>query len=584
MAHAPRLGATVTERGVTFRLWSTDATTHEVRLYDATGTHVIGSAPLASEGAHVFAATVAGVGHGARYRFVLDGHEVGDPYARWLPDGVLRPAMVYAARHRFIHAPVARPLREHVIYELHVGTFTPAGTYAAAAAHLRALAQLGVTAIELMPVAAFAGHHGWGYDGVAPFAPHAAYGTPDELRALVDAAHGVGLAVLLDVVYNHFGPAGNDLAAYSRTYVRDAQTGWGEAPDFRQPAMRALAVASARDWLEAYQLDGLRIDAVHALIDDGERHILREITDAAHALGRPVLVIAEDERNEPALVERLGVDGIWADDFHHAVHVTLTGERDGYYAAYAPGAGTIARAIERGWLYEGQVVDPRTGRTRGTPALGLPAEAFVYCLQNHDQVGNRALGERLHALVPLEAYAGASTLLLFLPMTPVLFMGQEWAASTPFQYFTDHAPALGAQVAAGRREEFKAFRAFADPAARAAIPDPQDPATHARSTLAWAERERPPHGRVLALYQALLALRRTDPVLVHGRREQLSAHADEDLLIVRRWHAGAARTLLWNLSAHDRAVAVAPVARVLVASRPVRLPVLPAWAAVVIDA
>ena len=587
MDDLPPQGALVVDGSTTFRLWSPPHARCLVRLYDDAGRVATRDVPMADEGDGYRAVTIAGVGHGARYRFVLDGDEVNDPYARWLPEGVDAPAMVYEARHAWQHAPVHRPLHEHVIYELHVGTFTDEGTYAAAAARLPELAALGVTAIELMPVAAFGGRYGWGYDGVAHHAPHFSYGTPDELRALVDAAHGHGLAVILDVVYNHFGPAGNVLRRYSPAYfAQDIVNAWGEAPDYRVPQMRAYALDNVGTWLDDFRVDGLRVDAVHAIADPSERHIARELVARARRAPHPVLMIAEDDRNWPALVTDLGFDAIWADDFHHAVHVTLTGEQDGYYAAYTAGAATIANAIERGWLYEGQR-SPTHDAPRGAPAGALRASSFVYCLQNHDQVGNRAMGERLAALTSIDAACAAAALLLFLPMTPMLFAGEEWAASSPFAYFTDHDAELGRLVSEGRRREFARFAAFADPEARARIPDPQAPSTFAASKLQWDERARGEHARVLALYRALLAFRRDDAVMraTAGDRAALSARADGDLLIVtRRAASGEARALYVNTGPDARPRPWPDGARVLLATTDRAAgdaDALPGWAAVV---
>jgi maltooligosyltrehalose trehalohydrolase len=396
-------------------------------------------------------------------------------------------------------------------------------------------------------VAAFAGERGWGYDGVAWFAPHRAYGSPDQLRALVDAAHGLGLSVLLDVVYNHFGPAGNYLAAYADSYFcADLHNAWGQAPNFSDPALRGLVLDNARYWLEEFGFDGLRLDATHSIVDPSTQHILSELADLAHSLSPPRLLIAEDERNLAELVDDVGLDAIWADDFHHQLRVTLTNERSGYYGAYEPSVQAVADAINRGWIYAGQR-HAITGAPRGSSADALPAEALVYCIQNHDQVGNRALGDRLTARVGQEAFRGASLLLLFLPMTPLLFMGQEWGATSPFLYFTDHEPALGELVTEGRRREFAAFPEFSEPEQRRLIPDPQAPSTFSASKLRWSELEQPEHGRTHQLYQAALRLRRQDRVLAHSRREQLLAQALGDILVVNRWLDNERRVLVMNL-------------------------------------
>ncbi len=560
---AGRLGAELGAGGVNFRAWSTRARAMAVALFDASGARVEREAPLEPVGGGRFEAFVPGLGAGALYKFRLDGELFPDPYARALPFGVHGPARVtdpnaYAWRR----PPRREPLSGRtVLYELHVGTFTPEGTFAAARARLPALAALGVTTVELMPLSSFAGRRGWGYDGVAHFAPHAAYGAPDELKAFVDAAHELGLSAWLDVVYNHFGPEGNYLGAYSPEYFSPrAPTPWGDGPDFAAAPMRRYALDNALYWLDEFRFDGLRLDATHHVHDPGPRHVLLELAERARSLegGRPVLV-AEDERNDPALVTKLGLDGVWADDVHHALHVLLTGERDGYYAGYGPGAGELARAIERGWLYEGQRW-PLTGRSRGAPASGLEAPQLVYALQNHDQVGNRARGERLNHLVSPAAFRGASALLLFLPMTPLLFMGQEWGASSPFLYFTDFPEPLGGQVSEGRRREFAGFAAFGAGGERAEVPDPQAEATFAASVLDWGERDAPGHRETLALYAALLRLRREDPVLADASRERLRAGVERGLLWAWRWGAGGGhRALVWNLRGEPAPLGTLPL-------------------------
>jgi maltooligosyltrehalose trehalohydrolase len=551
-AGRPRLGAHVEGSAVRFAAF-TQAKSCAVRLVNAAGAE-LSTLVMEALGDGYFELKVPGVEQGALYWFVIDGRPFPDPYARFLPQGVHGPAMVCVANYALRHLPPERPLREQVIYELHIGTFTDEGTFAAARRRLPALAELGITTVELMPVAAFAGERGWGYDGVALYAPHAAYGTPDELRELVDAAHGLGLSLLLDVVYNHFGPSGNYLAAYAPSYFSDQlENAWGKAPNFAEPALRDLVLDNARYWLREFAFDGLRLDATHALFDASPRHILEELAEEAHALEPPQLVIAEDERNQAELVSSVGLDALWADDFHHQLRVTLTGEQHGYYAAYEPSARGVAQVINRGWLYQGER-NPVTGEARGSSANALPAEALVYCIQNHDQVGNRALGDRLSAQLELEAFRGASLLLLFLPMTPLLFMGQEWAATSPFLYFTDHEPELGEQVRQGRRREFAGFPEFADPEARERIPDPQAADTFQRSKLRWAERELPEHQTTLALYREALALRRTDAVLARSGRAQLLAQSADDVLFVHRWSDGERRVLVMNLGSSGVAV------------------------------
>jgi maltooligosyltrehalose trehalohydrolase len=530
-----QLGAKVTARGVQFGAFASAARECSVRLFDP-ARRAQRTLPLEPLGAGYFALEVPGLSAGALYKLVLDGQELPDPYARFLPDGVHGVARVESSEHSFRNArPAPMPLARQVIYELHVGTFTKEGTYRAAQARLPYLAELGVTTIELMPLSSFPGARGWGYDGVAHFAPFAAYGSPDELRDFVDEAHGLGLRVLLDVVYNHFGPAGNYLGAYSdRYFTSDLHTPWGEAPRFAEAPMRRYVLDNALYWLEEFRFDGLRLDATHAIVDPSEQHVLHDLVLAVRAAIPGALLIVEDERNEPECVTKLGFDAIWADDFHHQLRVTLTGERDGYYAGYEPGVEGLARVIERGWLYEGQPF-PTNGKPRGRPAEQLEPPAFVYCIQNHDQIGNRALGQRLNHEVSLDAYCLASVLLLFLPMTPLLFMGQEWAASTPFLFFTAHDAELGAHVTAGRRREFAHFAAFSEPALQQAIPDPQGAETFRRSKLDWDECTEAAHARVGDLYRRLLKLRREDEILNQvARRADVRVRTHGSVLAVWR--------------------------------------------------
>ena len=573
--------------GVRFAAF-TDASHCSVALASSDGATETTTLSMTKSADGYFERFVPGLGAGARYWFVVDGKRLPDPYARSLPEGVHGPAEVVTTSFVFEHALPSRSLAEQVIYELHVGTFTEEGTFEAARRRLPTLVELGVTTIELMPVAAFAGNRGWGYDGVALFAPHAAYGSADELRALVDTAHGLGLGVLLDVVYNHFGPSGNYLAAYSARYFQqDLHNAWGQAPNFAEPALRELVLENARYWLEQFAFDGLRLDATHSITDPSTKHILSELAELGRGLSPPRLLIAEDERNLADLVTTVGLHAIWADDFHHQLRVTMTNERSGYYAAYERSVQGIADAINRGWIYSGQR-HAITGTPRGSSADALPAEALVYCIQNHDQVGNRAFGERLSAQVGHGWFRGASLLLLFLPMTPLLFMGQEWAADSPFLYFTDHEPELGKLVTEGRRREFAAFPEFADPEQRRSIPDPQSPSTFEASKLRWSERELAEHRQTLELYRSALAMRRKDPVLARSGREQLLAQASGDVLIVQRWLNDDRRVLVMNLQ--NRKLPLARVwpglrlrgARTLLSSEPQAGEDLPPGAAVVL--
>lgn len=538
-------------------MFTTTAREVAVRLYSDAHANDARTVGLDAKGDGQFEIHIAGVLPGALYTFVLDGDETPDPYARFMPSGVHGPARVTTHVRMEGLADPAAP-SQWSIYELHVGTFSSEGTYRGAQALLASVAELGFTAIQIMPLAAFPGERGWGYDGVALYAPYAPYGEPDDLRALVNHAHGLGLAVVIDVVYNHFGPAGNYLWRYSPAYfTKEVETPWGPAPDFAHTPMRSLVVENARYWLEEFGADGLRLDATHAIHDTSKEHVLHEITALAQAMKPPRRVFFEDERNDPMVVRDLGADGVWADDFHHQVHALLTGERDGYYEAYEPTVASLAKAINQGFTYTGQPFPPWKGKSRGKSPRehGVAPQSLVYCIQNHDQIGNRALGNRLSQQIATDAYCAASVLLFFLPMTPLVFMGQEWASTSPFLFFSDHEGELGEAVRKGRREEFKTFSAFADPAVRDAIPDPQAKSTFEASKLVWDERERAPHVRVLATYRAMLNLRRTDPVLSAASRwEDFEAIAHGDVLEVVRRNGSDTRRLFVSFSDRNQCV------------------------------
>ena len=445
-----------------------------------------------------------------------------------------------------------------MIYELHVGTFTPAGTFRGIIERLPYLRDLGVTAIELMPIADFPGTRNWGYDGVALFAPARCYGTPDDLRALVDAAHRTGLAVLLDVVYNHAGPDGAYLFSFSPWYFTDRHPSpWGKSVNLDGPhstPVRDFLIENALHWIQEYHLDGLRLDATHAMQDDSPRHFLSELSTRVHATSpdRHVAVIAEDHRNLAGMVAPVdsggwSLDGVWADDFHHQVRRALAGDSDGYYVDYSGSTKDIAATIAQGWFFTGQH-STYLGAPRGSDASGVPPKRFVVCLQNHDQVGNRALGERLNHEVDPAALRSATVLLLTLPQTPLLFMGQEWAASTPFLYFTDHHAELGRLVTEGRRREFEGFAAFSEPAACALIPDPQALTTFDGSRLRWHERDDAMHAGMLRLHQSLLRLRREDPALRGADAPTFGVHAlDDDTLVLVRWSGQTMRAVVVRL-------------------------------------
>jgi maltooligosyltrehalose trehalohydrolase len=537
------LGANVVDGGVEFRVWAPASERVDVVVY---GPGAEALHPLAAEADGWFGGVVEGIGAGARYRYRLDGKDAfPDPASRSQPDGVHGPSAVVdpSAFTWTDDGWRGVPLDALSIYEVHVGTATPAGTFDALIERLDDIADLGVTAVEPMPIAEFPGAHNWGYDGVYLYAPDGAYGGPEAFRRFVDAAHARGLAVILDVVYNHLGPEGNYLHAVTggRYFTDRHCTPWGDAIDYANPAVRELAIQNAIHWAREYHVDGLRLDATHAILDDSPRHVLQEMRERVRAAlppDRHFVLIAEDERNERRVVtpppEGCGLDGVWADDLHHQLRRHLAGDHEAYFSDYTGSVEDIVRTLERGWFYEGQT-SRNHGVPRGTPAVGLPPAAFVHCIQNHDQVGNRALGDRLTDGVPLPAYRAASALLLLSPYTPLLWMGQEWAATSPFQYFTDHPEELGRQVTEGRRREFGRFSAFADPAVRERIPDPQVPETFTRSKLCWRERQRMPHAGVMALYRELLRLRRTHPALRRRDRASFSVAAlGEHALSLRR--------------------------------------------------
>ncbi len=542
-AEGPSLGARSEAAGVRFTAWSDKARDVSVVLYDRHNEPSREVALGRTEEPHTFMTFVRQLRPGALYDFKLDGRIAVDPYARSLPFGVHGPAQVTAPLKP--HAGARRRVSlddNEVLYELHVGTFTADGTFEAARQRLPELRELGITTIELMPIAAFAGKRGWGYDGVGLFAPFAPYGSAQDLSTFLDTAHTLGMSVILDVVYNHLGPDGDPLPAFSDAYFdSERRNAWGKAPALEKQAFRRLILDNARYWLKDLGFDGLRLDATHELEPGGDPHILGELARVARSCSPAAVLFAEDSRNDPRALLDHGLDAVWSDDFHHALHVLLTSEQDGYYGAFSGHLSDLAQVIERGQLFEGQL--SASGKPRGKSAAGVPAQRFVFALQNHDQVGNRAHGERLHTLAGLDAFCAASLLLLFLPATPMLFMGQEWAASAPFLYFSDHAGELGMRVSHGRRQEFGHFSAFRD-ADIAQIPDPQAESTFLRSKLDWSERRWPEHAQTLALYRRALELRRTDAVLSAAR--ELSVGTLGNTLWAVRRNAHGERLLLFN--------------------------------------
>jgi maltooligosyltrehalose trehalohydrolase len=505
------------------------------------------------------------------YKLAVDGEgPFPDPWSRAQPLGVHGPSSIDQPDFAWSDGDwKGVPLEELVLYELHVGTATPEGTFEALIPKLGTLKELGVTALELMPVASAPGARNWGYDGVFPFAPAEIYGGPRGLRRLVDAAHRAGLAVLLDAVYNHLGPDGNYLRCFSRRYFTgEVHTPWGEAVNFDgkgcQP-VREFALANAEMWIRDYHLDGLRLDATHEIVDRSTPHLLAELVERARAAGsdRQVIVIAENDRNDPNLVRPaarggLGLDGVWADDFHHELRRAFAGDSEGYFQDYRGTTQELAETLNEGWFYRGQF-SPNQGRPRGESARDVEPPRFVYCIQNHDQIGNRPLGTRLGQDVSPAAFRAMSALLLCAPHTPLLFMGQEWNARTPFLYFTDHEPELGKKVTEGRRSEFKAFSGFH----HVEVPDPQAVETFTRSKLDWNERLAEPHRGIWRLYAELLRLRREHPAMRKVARGSFEARAlDEEALELDRTGDGKGLRLVVQLDG-AREVSLAG-ARVLV--------------------
>jgi maltooligosyltrehalose trehalohydrolase len=507
-------GAELQGEGVLFRTWATGKKNLSVVVL---GDHenVVREIPMEREASGYYSAIDPAASPGTLYKYRLDNNVVPDLASRFQPQGVHGPSQVVDG-HSFGWTdsewkPTA--LHELVIYELHVGTFTREGTFEAIAARFDYLKGIGVNAIELMPIADFAGDRNWGYDGVSIYAPSRAYGKPDDLRTLVNVAHQAGLTVILDVVYNHLGPDGNYMGVYSDHYFNASHhTPWGAAFNLDGPDAAPVRNHFAENplyWVNEFHIDGFRLDATHAIPDDSPKHLIQEIAERIQALGG--LVICEDPRNERKLLlpreqGGYGCDAVWADDFHHVVRVQMTKENEGYMAYFKGTMEELVKTMREGWLFTGEL--QKDGIPRGTTGADLEPEHFVHCISNHDQVGNRAYGERLNQLISPAAYRAASALLLMEPYTPMFFMGQEWAASTPFLYFTDHHDELGKGVTEGRRKEFAEFSDFRDPAKRALIPDPQKLATFTNSKLDWTELEGQPNLEALRLYRDFLRFRR----------------------------------------------------------------------------
>ncbi|MFL5410199.1 MAG: malto-oligosyltrehalose trehalohydrolase [Myxococcales bacterium] len=543
----PWLGAVPSKTATTFRVWAPKASALSVRVVDGP------TAALTADGEGYYSATLEGVRPGSRYLYRFpDGRERPDPASLSQPEGVHGPSEVIdlAAIAPKSKGP-GTELRRLVFSEIHLGTFTARGTAESAVGRFRDLREAGFTAVEVMPVAAFPGARNWGYDGVAAFAAHSAYGGPAGLARLVDGAHAEGLCAFLDVVYNHFGPEGNYLGEFGPYFTSRHKTPWGDAINYDgddSRPVRRFVVENALRWVASAGggFDGLRLDAVHGIVDDSKIHILRELQEAvqreAKETGRTIHVVAESDLNDARLVEPIekggyALDSAWADDFHHALHVAVTGESQGYYRDFssplADPVDALAVALREGWYYSGRH-SPHRGRPHGTPAAHLPGRRFVVCAQNHDQIGNRARGERLSELTTPGGLRVAAALVALSPSLPLYFQGDEWGATEPFLYFVSHSdPALVEAVRKGRREEFKSFQDFGGE-----VPDPDAEETFLRSRIDWGKRSAREGQAALRWHTALLALRRDHPALRDDRRDALDARAQGQALVMRRVNEG----------------------------------------------
>jgi maltooligosyltrehalose trehalohydrolase len=543
-------GPRVHDSGVDFAVWAPLATEITLVLQPANGDE--SRHAMRADERDVYSAKVESAEAGDRYAFEVNGNgPFPDPRSAFQPDGVhgFSEIVDHGSFTWTDDDWTGVRADDLVIYELHVGTMTPDGTFRALAKELPELARLGITAVEIMPVAECPGRWNWGYDGVSLYAPSHNYGRPDDFRAFVNAAHDHGIGVILDVVYNHLGPEGNYLGVYSDQYMSKSHTNsWGAGLNWDGPGsefVRGFAIDNAVQWIRDYHIDGLRLDATHAIVDDSPMHLVQELTEAARqaAGSRSIYVVAEDERRDITRVRPVerggeGLDAVWADDFHHEVRVLLTSARENYYEQYSGTTKAIATAINDGFGDE--------GHARGeAPDANDPASSFVFCIQNHDQVGNRPFGDRLHHEINADRYKVASTLLLLSPETPLLFMGQEFAASSPFLYFTDHPEELGKLVTEGRRKEFAGFRLFSDADLRESIPDPQAEATFYSSKLDPDDRDR--HADIYRLYRDLIALRREDPVFrVNDRATCSATWVTAEIVALRRWQGEEHRLVLAN--------------------------------------
>jgi maltooligosyltrehalose trehalohydrolase len=552
--HSMRFGGSPGQDGALFRLWAPAAKTVALRLASQSEDFAMDQC-----GDGWFERRPHGIGAGARYQFVIDGNRaVPDPASRFQPEDVGGPSELIdpMAFEWSDDKWKGRPWHEAVIYELHIGAFTREGTYRAAMRELERLARLGITAIELMPLADFAGSRNWGYDGVLPFAPDSSYGRPEELKALIVEAHRLGVMVFIDVVYNHFGPEGNYLPFYAPSFFAKRSTNWGQAIDFTSMARRFF-IDNALYWLDEYHLDGLRLDAAHAIEDATTPHFLEELATTARraCAGREIHLMLENDKNAPHYLERRAdgrpilYNAQWNDDFHHVIHVILTGETDGYYADYARDPiDKLGRTLTQGFIYQGERSTYRDA-SRGQASAHLPPLAFINFLQNHDQIGNRALGERMTCLTTRDALAAAAAVLLLAPSPPLLFMGEESGAKNPFLFFADFSGRLAEAVRDGRRREFARFPAFASSDAQARIPDPFALTTFERSRIDSVKA--PTHAEISTLYQTLLRLRHREVIpRLQGPRGFAAGYHCDGAVLTAHWLLpdGNPLSLLANLS------------------------------------
>jgi len=539
-----KFGAEVLKGAVRFRLWAPK--TDQVWVVLNGGV----SFPMTSvgQGWHELVSPDAKVG--THYKFQLEegGLQVPDPASRYQPSDVHGPSEVIDPKAYVWNDGGwrGRPWEECVIYELHVGTFTRQGTFNAAAERLDWLANLGVTAIEIMPVADFPGNRNWGYDGVLLFAPDSSYGRPEDFKAFVDAAHRRGIMIFLDVVYNHFGPDGNYLPAYSPVFTETHHTPWGAAVNYDaegSQVVRELVIQNAEYWVDEFHLDGLRLDAVHAIKDDGVPHVLDELADRVRQVNRQVHLILENEENQASRLERSNAGepanytAQWNDDLHHVLHCASSQDSAGYYAAYQGDTEKLGKALAEGFAFQGEQMAYR-GSSRGEPSAHLPPAAFVSFIQNHDQVGNRAFGDRITAFAPAQAVRAITAVYLLLPQIPMIFMGEEFAADQPFPFFCDFEPQLATLVREGRRNEFAKFPEFHDPKSRERIPDPTAEQTFLSAKLDWDQATQGKHAQWVELYRDLLAVRHREIIPRLRGAQSGSYEIVGESAVAVRWRMG----------------------------------------------